>query len=92
MHTYNILQQAKLSPGMFLSPRTPHPHDQHHHTRSGVGGTAHKMSGISSGMTPRGLNPGLTPTNFAMDFGRGNRKEDGTAVDPSNGMLCRVMD
>ena len=49
------------------------------------------MSGISSGMTPRGLNPGLTPTNFAMDFGRGNRKEDGTAVDPSNGTYAVVL-
>ena len=51
---------------------------------SGQPRTTSKVQNMSSGMTPRGLTAGLTPTmNFAMDFGRGsNKKEDG------NGALC----
>lgn len=34
-------------------------------------------------MTP-GFTPGLTPTNFASDFGKGQR-EGGLTMDPNNG-------
>ena len=69
---------------MFLSPRTPKPQFQNPDgPKGGGGGATCSRIHMSSGMTPRGLNPGLTPTNFAMDFGRGiNKKEDG------NGTLC----
>ena len=53
---------------------------------SGQPRTTSKVANMSSGMTPRGLTPGLTPTNFAMDFGKGNNgREDGTPLDAGNG-------
>lgn len=67
------MDPAKLTPGMFLSPRTPNP--AVYYERIGT---------KTSGMTP-GLTPGLTPTNFASDFGRGYKKEGGlNDVDASN--------
>eukprot|EP00581_Thalassiosira_minuscula_P016847 CAMPEP_0183732530 /NCGR_PEP_ID=MMETSP0737-20130205/38657_1 /TAXON_ID=385413 /ORGANISM="Thalassiosira miniscula, Strain CCMP1093" /LENGTH=934 /DNA_ID=CAMNT_0025965559 /DNA_START=410 /DNA_END=3214 /DNA_ORIENTATION=- len=56
------LDPTKLSPATFLSPRTP---KQWTHFDKGA---------KSSGLTPR-FTPGLTPTNFASDFGKGHKKE-----------------
>ena len=60
---------------------------------SGQPRTTSKVQNMSSGMTPRGLTAGLTPTmNFAMDFGKGNnRKEDGTPLDAGNGTFVYVI-
>lgn len=66
------LDRGKLSPGMFLSPRTP------------KFMTLFEKVTKTSGMTP-GFTPGLTPTNFASDFGRGHTKENSmNALDVSN--------
>ncbi len=76
----NVLTQpVNLSPGMFLC--TPKPignHGQEH--REGGAGS------LSLSSRPSSLVPGLTPTNFASDFGKGHRKEDSlNAMDASNG-------
>ncbi|KAL7552254.1 hypothetical protein ACHAWF_015482, partial [Thalassiosira exigua] len=65
---------AKLSPGMFLSPRTPKPFAPEHRPGTAGGGTGAGTK--TSGMIP-GLTPGFTPTNFASDFGKGSKKEGG---------------
>ena len=60
---------------------------------SGQPRTTSKVANMSSGMTPRGLTAGLTPTmNFAMDFGKGNnRREDGTPLDAGNGTFVFLL-
>lgn len=77
---YTARQPANhLSPGMFLC--TPKP-SGNNHRGSGNGGGA--SSSLSS--RPSSIVPGLTPTNFASDFGKGHRKEDSlNAMDASNG-------
>jgi len=83
-----LIQQTKLSPGMFQYPSTPKAQFM-----SGQPRTTSKVANMSSGMTPRGLTAGLTPTmNFAMDFGKGNnRREDGTPLDAGNGTLVFLL-
>jgi hypothetical protein len=45
---------------------------------------------LSLSSQPSSLVPGLTPTNFASDFGKGHRKEDSlNAMDASNGTSVR---
>lgn len=86
---YTARQPANhLSPGMFLC--TPKPSGNNHRgsgsgSGSGVdGGGGGASSSLSS--RPSSIVPGLTPTNFASDFGKGHRKEDSlNAMDASNG-------
>ena len=76
---YTTQPANHLSPGMFLC--TPKP-SGNNHRGSGNGGGA--SSSLSS--RPSSIVPGLTPTNFASDFGKGHRKEDSlNAMDASNG-------
>jgi len=61
---------------MFLSPRTPKPIT---HFEKGT-----KSSGLTPRFTP-GFTMGLTPTNFASDFGKGHKKEGSmNALDANN--------
>ena len=78
---YTTQPANHLSPGMFLC--TPKPSGNNHRgSGSGVDGGA--SSSLSS--RPSSIVPGLTPTNFASDFGKGHRKEDSlNAMDASNG-------
>jgi hypothetical protein len=76
----NETSSAKNS-GLWLSPRTPMPPSSEYRVAS--------AKSSSAGLTPR-LTPGLglTPTNFAIDFGRGHKKEGSMgAVDATNGKL-----
>lgn len=69
------------STGLWLSPRTPMPPSSEYRVASAKSSLA--------GLTPR-LTPGLglTPTNFAIDFGKGHKKEGSMgAVDANNGKL-----
>lgn len=82
---YSISQPVNLSPGMFLC--TPKPLGNHGQERAGGGGGGGSLS-LSS--RPSSLVPGLTPTNFASDFGKGHTKEDSlNAMDASNGTTLR---
>jgi len=77
----NETSSAKSS-GLWLSPRTPMPPSSEYLR---VASAKSSLAGLTPRLTP-GL--GLTPTNFAIDFGRGHKKEGSMgAVDANNGKL-----
>lgn len=73
--------ESAKSSGLWLSPRTPMPPALEYRAAS----AEFSLGGLTpSRMTP-GVTPGLTPTNFACDFGKGHKKEGSMgAVDSNN--------